>query len=156
MKPALDNDRKDDVILVVALGGTMQMAADYVGCSERTLYNHTRQDREFRRRIRRARIDTELGCLKTIKKASHDDQNWRAASQLMKHLDPDRYARKADTVPIKEATKVMDAFVDSVLSCVEDPATAQKIHKCLRQSKRSLRDRKTAKQSNRNPSRAQP
>ena len=58
-----------------------------------------------------------------------------------------------DTVPIKEATKVMDAFVESVLSCVEDPATAQNIHKCLRQSKRSVRDRTTKKKSNPQPPR---
>jgi hypothetical protein len=153
MNTPLDNDRKNDAILVLALGGTMKMAADFVGCSDRTLYNHARQDREFRKRLRRAKVDIELGCLKTVKKAAHDDQNWRAANQLMKHLNPDRYTRKADTVPVKHAKEVMDAFVDSILSCVEDPATAQKIHKRLRQAKKSVRDRKAAKKSNPQPPR---
>src|SRR5689334_5656597 len=111
MKRSLDNDRKNDVYLVIALGGTMKMAAEYVGCSERTLYNYERTDREFRRKIRRAKIDTELGCLKTIKQASHDGQNWRAANQMMKHLNPDEYARRAKTMPVKYVDKFLNEFM---------------------------------------------
>jgi hypothetical protein len=156
MKPSLDDDRKNDVCLVLALGGTMKMAADYVGCSERTLYNHARHDREFKRRICRAKIDTELGCLKTIKKASHDDQNWRAASQLMKHLNPDLYARRADTVPVKYVNEYLDEFMVLMLSVVDDPATIQKLDQILKQAKSDLRDRKTARRSNPKSTRERP
>jgi hypothetical protein len=156
MNPPLDIDRQNDVILVLAMGGTMKVAADFIGCTERTLYNNARRDKEFRKRIRRAKADVELSCLKAVRKASHDDQNWRASVQMMKYLDPDRYACKANTMPIKNAEKFMNEFAKLILSFVDNPATMQKIDECLNQSKKTLRDGKTPKQPDSHPHREKP
>jgi hypothetical protein len=156
MKPVLDNDRKNDVILVLGLDGTIKMAANYVGCSQRALYCNAKRDPEFKKTILRAKSDIDLGCLKTVKKVAHDDQNWRAANQLLKYLDPDQYSRKPDTIPVKHAQLLMTELAAAIGDEIDDDAKRERIHRRFGIIAGNIRDGKTAKQPNRRRSPDQP
>jgi hypothetical protein len=87
------------------------MAAEMVGCTERALFYALKRDLEFRKKYYQSKNATEFVCLKTLHPAAHDPKNWFAAQSLMKSLHPERYARRADTIPVKHIRHVMSELV---------------------------------------------
>jgi hypothetical protein len=132
----------------------MKMAADYVCCTERTLYNTAKRDPEFQKRLRRARLSPELLCLKTLSKASHNDENWRAAIHMMKHLYPERYARKPNTMPIEQVKELIVEVVAAIDSVVTDDRTRARIGHRVEKVIRRMHSGKAQRRRNHLPSRA--
>jgi hypothetical protein len=102
----LDPRAKELVLTVVAVGGTLKMAAEMIGCTERALYYAKDQDPEFDKAILERKNTTEFVCLRTMNSAAEDPKNWAAAYCLLKTLNPERYSRRPDMLPV-ETVKVM-------------------------------------------------
>ena len=46
MQKALDPDKKENILAILSVGGTRAMAASFVGCHPRTIYNEACRDKK--------------------------------------------------------------------------------------------------------------
>jgi hypothetical protein len=142
----LDDRAKETVLTVVTLGGTLKMAAEMVGCSERAVYQVAQQDADFKKAIRSRRNSAELNCLRTMNDAAENPKNWAAAFCLLKSLRPERYARPANTIPIKEAKVLMKELANGICSAVTSDQSREEILAFTEQAMRSIGSGKRRKQ----------
>src|SRR6266536_3340620 len=102
-KQILDSDKRAQIITVLSVGGTYGLAAKHVGCSRQTIYATADRDPEFKKQLSEARASTEIEFLETIKyHAGRQTKSWQAAKWALQHMNPDRFARKAFTLPLAD------------------------------------------------------
>jgi hypothetical protein len=131
-RPVLDETKKGEILTIIAVGCTRQIAARYVGCDPRTIRRTARRDPIFAERLRQAGRNAEVGLLRRIRKASKKEQYWRAAAGALERVYPERYARRNPKVMTREHVaylmkQLADLFAGqlparyrkTVLRCVE-------------------------------------
>jgi len=137
-KPSkLDAAGQATVCKVLAVGGTLEMAARVVGCTERAIRYAAARDPDFHQRLLAAKEQTAFRSLETLRRAAVDDpaKNWRAAYYHARMVYPERYHRPANTLPVKQVRKLVDHAVGQVVrqtlkvidTNITDPETHHRI-----------------------------
>lgn len=96
----LTETKKNEFCALLAAGFNIKHAAQFIGCSARTVRRHAAVDEAFRQRLRKAEANIRLTALETIRKAAAT--NWKAAIWLVQNAGglegpPEDYAcRKAE------------------------------------------------------------
>lgn len=119
--PKLDEAKRNEIITVLRLGGTIAVAAQFVGCCSRTIYNTADRDPEFGKRMQRARASHEITLLKRIDDAASDPKYWRAAAWQLEHMYPDRYQKRAaNSLPIPLFHEFMHDLVGMFMKAIPE------------------------------------
>jgi hypothetical protein len=112
----LDEARQREVCAILAVGGTRQMAAHYVGCHVETIRRTARREPQFAQRLRRSEVGAELTLLRSIHAAAGDVRHWRAAAWALERMFPQRYARRRpDALPLERAVELIEQVVATLL-----------------------------------------
>ena len=83
---------KREFCMLVSVGLTRAVAAEFLGLSLRAVQYEMRRSREFRASIRRADMEAETIPLASLRVASRS--SWRAAAWYLERVRPIRYARQ--------------------------------------------------------------
>jgi hypothetical protein len=132
MKNILDQPAQSAICGILAVGGTFELAARYVGCSRKTIYNTANRDPEFREKLKQSQSGNELVFLNTIKEAGKQTKYWAAAKFALQHMYPERYARKPGTMHVKDVQDLVGQIVRAVVAVVPDVALRNAIRLKIR------------------------
>src|SRR4051812_33208740 len=122
MKRSLDKHAQGAICGILSVGGTFDLAARYVNCTRKTIYNTAQRDPEFREKLKQSQSGNELMHLNTIKEAGKQIRYWPAAKWALEHMYPDRYARKPGTMRVRDVQDLVGQIVQAVVSVVPDVA----------------------------------
>jgi len=133
MKPSLDPEKRGKIIGVLTVGGTFALAAQHVGCSRATIFRAARLDPNFRKQLDAAMASTEIEFLETIKHhAGKQTMSWQAAKWALQHMNPDRFARKAFTIPLDDVKDLISQVLDAIASDITDYKTRVSVRRHVR------------------------
>src|SRR5262245_35398632 len=128
-KQILDDEKRARIITILSVGGTYALAAQHVGCSRQTIFRAANRDPEFRKRLDEAKSSTEIQFLETIKVAGIENKCWQAAKWALQHMHPDRYARKAFTLPLADVKALISQVLDTIAKAISDSKTHAKVRR---------------------------
>jgi hypothetical protein len=131
------------VCRILEAGGTLDHAADAIGCTTRALHAARNRDPEFDTCVRESQSRSRQESLISLADAAKENGN--LAYKRLRMLYPDDYARAADTVQFKSVSRLFGEMLYKVRDAVDDPATIEKIGQCFLQMNQDCRDRKTPK-----------
>ncbi len=118
-KPKLTEEKQAQICAILTVGGTRQMAADYVGCHVKTIQNTAKREPEFAARLRRSELAPEITLLKAIQTAVEDPKQWRTATWALERLYPARYRqRKPETLTPQQIAAVLEEFLTAITEVV--------------------------------------
>jgi hypothetical protein len=138
------------VCRILAAGGTMEMAADAVGCTRRALYAAAKREPEFKQCIKRSKSESKTDSLIALADGAKED--WRAAYKRLRMLYPEEYDRDPHTMPLKDAAKFSEGMLNLVQWVAGDNLEIlERLELARNHSKQSLRNYKEAKQQGRKP-----
>jgi hypothetical protein len=122
----LDDAKRREICALLTAGYPMYAAADYVGCSARTIKREIRRNTEFGDRVRRAAIAGQLDPLSTVRNAARSD--WRAAAWYLERTNPDQFVKR-NPVLIKpeDMLEQMEGLAEKMLLEVKDGGTRDRI-----------------------------
>jgi len=124
-KRFLDGYKRREILAILAVGGTWQTAAEYVGCSVQTIRNTAQRDRNFAAELRRKSQHAEINYLQNIRAAAQNERYWRAAAWALERLQPDRYGKRGpDAITIDQIVELLAGFSDLIIQ--EVPAKFRK------------------------------
>ena len=89
----LDDYKQRQIIAILAIGGSRTLAAQFIGCHPRTIYNTARGDAKFAEDLNRAESCPEYHMLKTI--ADSGRHVAHVAKWGLERMYPDRYRPRA-------------------------------------------------------------
>lgn len=135
MKPILDATKRAQICAILTVGGTKRAAAQYVGCSPRTIHNTASRDPEFKRQLEQTQISPEITFLKTLHTAGQE--KWQAAKWALQHMYPDRYARKAATMALVDVKDLISQLLAAIVKVIPDSATRAAVRRKVRQITRA-------------------
>ena len=118
MKPKIDETRQNEICAILSVGGTRRMAAQYIGCHERTIYKLARNDPNFAERLAKTELSPEVKFLKNIVDAASDKRYWRAAAWALERMYPNRYHGKADLVSVDLVNEMTRHVVEAAMQHV--------------------------------------
>jgi len=122
---ALDEKKMEAVCAIVAVGGSRQVAAQYVGCHISTLVRTAQRDDGFRERLSQAEAMFEAAHLRNVNAAGKDAKNWRASVWLLERKFPDRYGRRdSASLSMEQVMLLLTQFAEIVVK--EVPAEFRK------------------------------
>lgn len=128
--PILNQDKRRQIVAILAVGGTRRLAASYVGCTPRTIRNTAARLPEFAEALRQAEMSTEVGYLDNILKASKDPKYWRAGAWALEHLFPERYAHRGhDIVTTEQVRRLMTQLCEILSEEVPDRYRKAVLHR---------------------------
>jgi hypothetical protein len=92
--PALDDEKRRQIIALLANGSSRRMAANYVGCAPNTIVRTMLRDPQFAAAVREAEQNTEIEALRRVRNAGRDHRYWRAAAWLLERRNPQDFAHR--------------------------------------------------------------
>ena len=123
----LDRELQREVCRILALGCSLRVAADHVGCAMATIRRTARLDERFAKRLRRAATLHELRHARRVLDASKDDRHWRAAAWVLERGYPDRYAsRKPAAVSPRQLSDVLGRFARLIFDSAGDATSRRR------------------------------
>ena len=130
-RPRVLNDVKcREICALVSAGYHLTGAAQYVGCSARTIRREMKRNHDFAERIRKSTLVAELDPLNAIRQSART--NWRAAAWYLERVHPLRYARRNPAlVKPAEIQEFLDGFAEIIIREVRSPRAQQRIFKRL-------------------------
>jgi hypothetical protein len=113
---ALDEEKRGQILAILSVGCSQNMAAQYVGCSPRTIHRTAERDPKFAKRLREAKGNAELGLVKNIRNAAKKEQYWRAAAWALERGFPEKYARRGpDVITVEQIGLLLTKFAELVV-----------------------------------------
>jgi hypothetical protein len=94
----LDERKRAQIVAILSVGCSQNVAAQFVGCSPATIQRTADRDPTFADEIRKAKCNAELGLVKNIRNAAKKEQYWRAAAWALERGFPQKYARRGPDV----------------------------------------------------------
>jgi hypothetical protein len=108
---ALDEEKRGQVLAILSVGCSQNMAAQYVGCASSTIQRTAERDPKFAKQLREAKGNAELGLVKTIRNAAKKEQYWRAAAWALERGFPEKYARRGpDVITVEQIALLLAKF----------------------------------------------
>ncbi len=119
-RPALlDEQKKAEILAVLALGCNRRTAANYVNCHPKTIYNEALRDPNFAEQLSRREASAEIAHLGNINNAAKQSSYWRASAWCLERLYPDRYAARApDTVTPQQLSDFIGRVAEIIVQDV--------------------------------------
>lgn len=115
-KRILDGYKRREILAILAVGGSREMAAGYVGCSPTTIQNTADRDGKFAEQLRRKEKQWEIGYLDSIRTAARNERYWRAAAWALERINPGRYARRSpDAITIDQVKELLKQFAEVIV-----------------------------------------
>lgn len=122
----LDDAKRREISALLTAGYPMCAAADYAGCSVRTIKREINRNPEFGDRVRRAAIVGQMDPLATVRNAARTD--WRAAAWYLERTNPDQFVKRNPVlVKPEDMLKLMDDLAEKMLLEVQDEDTRDRI-----------------------------
>lgn len=114
-KRILDGYKRREILAILSVGGSREMAAAYVGCCVNTIQNTADRDAKFAELLRRKEKQWEVGYLDNIRAAARSERYWRAAAWALERLNPERYARRGpEVITINQVKTLLTQFAEVI------------------------------------------
>ncbi len=114
-RPVLDDGKRREILAILSVGCSQNMAARYVGCSQRTIRREAERDPKFAERLAQATCNAELGLVKNIRNAAKKEQYWRAAAWALERGFPEKYARRGpDVITADQLGQILSQFAERI------------------------------------------
>jgi hypothetical protein len=139
-KPCLDEKRQADVCAVVAMGCTLQTAADFVGVGRRTVYRTALKNSAFGDALRKARSRGEITLVRTVQESALKAGEWKAATWLLAHCFRDKYYKRQRGIPVDQVQLLVQRITEALLGEVRDPADRKRMMARIAQICREVGD----------------
>jgi hypothetical protein len=114
------------VVALVAQGYSLTKAAQYVGCTVKTIRNDAQRNPEFAEQIRSFQLSSRLQPLRNVRAAGSN--HWRAAAWMLERIEPERFARRNSAA---FDTKQLRQLLHEVLQIIDieavDPTQHERI-----------------------------
>lgn len=94
----LDATQKSHVLAILSVGGSRQLAAQFVGCTLPAIQRAARGDPAFAQALRHAERQPILNHLKNIQTAAKQERHWRASAWLLERKDPQEFAPRGPDI----------------------------------------------------------
>jgi hypothetical protein len=115
-KPVLDQYKKRDIVVIIAMGHSRRTAARYVGCAPSTIANTAERDAAFAKSLRQAEQKSEIDNMKNIQEAAKKAQYWRAAAWILERRNPEDFAPKnPNALTIDDLRQLLAEFVKIIM-----------------------------------------
>lgn len=112
---SLDEIKRREILAILAVGGTRQVAAAYVGCSVRTIRNTAKRVPEFGEMLSQIEQSLEVSLLRNLREAAKEPRYWRAAAWALERLRPERYARRGpDVITLDQIRRLMAQLAEII------------------------------------------
>jgi hypothetical protein len=119
--PVLDKTKRTQVLAVISVGCSQTCAAEFVGCARSTIRDTANRDPEFAKDLAKAKCNSELSLVKSIRKAANKEQYWRAAAWALERGFPEKYGRREpDVLTIEQVNTLMSQFTDYLIAEVPE------------------------------------
>jgi hypothetical protein len=90
----LDEEKKANVLLLIASGLSRREAAGYVQCAHTTIGRTAARDGDFATKLAQAEANSHVAAVSAIRGAMRDPKYWRAAAWMLERRSPEEYARR--------------------------------------------------------------
>ncbi|NLY02367.1 MAG: hypothetical protein GXY83_40295 [Rhodopirellula sp.] len=90
-KPTLDGPKQREVLAILAMGCSRAAAAGYVGCSRDAIGRLAARDPGFASQLARAESLAQIDFMKSIRSATENDKQWRAAAWALERRYPEDF-----------------------------------------------------------------
>ena len=129
-RPALDENKKGQVLGILSVGCSRRAAARLVGCSPDTIRRTALRDPDFAAAIGEAESKLEANCLGNIRKAGKKEQYWRASAWVLERRYPEDYAaRKPGTITVPQVLDLLKQVSDLLMDESMPPEVRQRIRR---------------------------
>jgi len=120
-RPALDDEKRAQILAILTVGCSQNMAAQYVGCSPETIRRTAERDPKFAKKLREAKGTAELGLVRNIRNAAKKEQYWRAAAWALERGFPEKYARRGpDVITVEQIGLLLTRFSAIIIDVVPE------------------------------------
>lgn len=119
--PVLDEGKRREILALVSVGCSQNMAAHYVGCAPDTIQNTAKRDPKFAEKLNHAKCNAELGLVQNIRNAAKKEQYWRAAAWALERWFPEKYARRGpDVITVDQIGVLLSQFSGMIVEHVPE------------------------------------
>lgn len=120
-RPVLDDVKRGQIVAILSVGCSQNMAARYVGCASTTIQYTAERDPKFAEELHQARCNAELSLIKNIRKAAKKEQYWRAAAWALERGFPEKYARRGpDVITLEQIGLLLAKFSEIIVGEVPE------------------------------------
>jgi hypothetical protein len=92
--PVLDQNKRREILAIIAVGCSRRTAARYVDCAPSTIRYAAERDPDFAEKLAHAENASELMHLRNINTAAKEPRNWRASAWALERLRPESYGSR--------------------------------------------------------------
>jgi hypothetical protein len=126
--PALDAAKRREIAAVLSMGCSVPVAANFAGCSRRTIYRELANNPEFYDQIRHLQVAKLLGPLKTLYDAA--GTNWRAAAWLVERLNPQDFGRRhPEMIDPEDINLAVQVAMREIKEVIADPKILRRLNR---------------------------
>jgi hypothetical protein len=122
----LDEGKLREIAALMSAGYPLSRAAEYVGCSTRTIRREIKRNKEFAEKVRKNQLFAELDPLNAIRNFGRT--HWRAAAWLLERTYPDRYGKQNPALlKPSDMAEFLEEISEIISGEVVDVATQERI-----------------------------
>lgn len=118
-RPPLDATQKSHILAILSIGGSRQLAAQFVGCTPQTIQRAARRDPAFAQAIRQSERQPILSHLKSLQTAAKQEQHWRASAWVLERKNPQEFApRGPDVITGQQLHELLTQIVQILVEAI--------------------------------------
>jgi hypothetical protein len=126
----LDEGKRREIAALMSAGFPLSGAAQYVGCSTRTIRRELKRNKEFAEKVRKNQLFAQLDPLNSIRNFGRT--HWRAAAWFLERTYPERYGKQNPAlVKPSDIFEFFEDFLEIITKEVPDETTQMRIAKRL-------------------------
>ncbi len=119
--PVLDENKRRQVVAILANGSSRRVAAHVVGCSHSTIARTAQRNPDFAAEIEAAEYGVEVRALRQINAAADKGRYWRTAAWLLERRNPRDFAPKTpDAITPEAVAAIILKMLDSIIRKLSD------------------------------------
>jgi hypothetical protein len=119
--PVLNATKRAQILAIISVGCSQNVAAGFVGCSPSTIQNTSDRDPPFAEELGKAKSNSELSLVNYIRNAAKKEQYWRAAAWALERGFPDKYARRGpDVLTLDQVGLLLTRFSEIIASDLDE------------------------------------
>ncbi len=144
----LDEEKRRHICALVGAGCGVQDAARHIGCSVNTIRRELLRNPEFKKRLRDARLHSQLEPLRAMRAAAAT--HWRAAAWMLERTNPRQFARSSlKGYNFEEVQELFDDAIDVACEEINDDDVRRRVCRNLRLAAHYMFDEDAIRRFNR-------